>query len=677
LRRFVSWAITLAFLASGLPGYSQDAKGGTEKAPEKTAATATESAPKKARKHRHRRWRGKGGSREGHVAAAKANGPFADVPKSHWAYDAVAKAVNSGMLQGYANKFYGGRSMTRYQMAVVVARLLDKFHTQKQGRIFTPQDIANLEALTIEFADELSLLNVKVSTLEEQTAVLRKDVDVLKYELGTGGPRSPITGLISTRGVITASAFPGYGQLTVAGGPAPVSAATPSVLRYRGDVTGPGLAAPTAPGTLGNPWQFDSREFLTVAQFSLNLDRQVARDIELHAQFDINAEVGDNVQMASAAPLTVHAVTGTAARQASAIGVGTGPFVLGSGRGNSFPGFPVHINEAYVEFNDWVGDSDGRLGVFATPFNVEVNGPSRTYNWTLTPSVANTFLESLRPTGLEFRQGRKEDYWLWNVGVFSNLDSPNNRAGGTLLSGIQVSPAAGAAGPTDPFGNTSAAVTGRFPTPRIGAMSDAPRGVDAGLESDDVGWYVRLGGQKRENLGFGWQVGYIDNGGDLRNGNSFHGTRSDWRAFQLEGDYKWKKWLLLGQYYDGRTRNYSTIELTPAIAGFDIRRVFNGSPFPNLGQLDTDTESIMILTSYAWDKQSSASLRYENVTDETGVALLGGQFWTLAYNRRLGDRGMLQMEYVTADTRSRSDNGTQNDIDINDDLAQINYRLQF
>ena len=48
--------------------------------------------------------------------------------------------------------------------------------------VITAQDIANLESLTIEFADELALLNVKVSTLEDTVAGLKKDVDLIKAD---------------------------------------------------------------------------------------------------------------------------------------------------------------------------------------------------------------------------------------------------------------------------------------------------------------------------------------------------------------------------------------------------------------------------------------------------------------------------------------------------------------
>jgi hypothetical protein len=684
LKRFVLWATALGVAMSGLPAHADADKGSAEK---KEAADSGESKAPKHRRHRKAHKRGGGGGHHHHITEQQANSPFADVPRDHWAYEAVAKAVESGLLQGYSNKFYGTRAMTRYQMAVVVARMLEKMHVLKQnGRMFTAQDIANLEALTIEFADELALLNVKVSTLEEQTAVLRKDVDVLKYELGVGGPRSPLTGVLSTRTVFTSSNSPGYGQFAagVAGAPAPFSAATPSTLRYRGDVTGPANfgGAGGTPGTVLAPWQFDSRTFATIAQFSLNLDRQVTRDIEFHMQLDVDAESGDNVNPSSTPNVRFDPATGNAVRfgdngvPPSATG---GPFQLGSGRGTSFNNFPIHVNELYMRANDVIGDADAKWGTYALPFNVENNGPSRTYNWTLTPSVANTFWESLRPVGVELLNGRKEDYWTWNLGIASNMDSPNGGAGGTLLSGIQGVNAIFTT-PTDVFGGTSGATgfnLGRMPTPRLSVMTDAPQGVDREFETDNVGWYARVGGQNKDNLGFGWNLGYIDNGGTLRPDFGEFGTNSEWYAYHAEADYKTKSWLALGQYYQGHTKNYSTTELVAGSAAFDSRLVNRGSPFPNLFAEDTISQSIMGLLSYAWNHENSLTLRYENVTDETGVACIGGHWWTLAYNHRMGDYGMLQLEFIDATTYARGDDFTQNDADVNDGLAQINYRLKF
>ncbi|HOD39128.1 MAG TPA: S-layer homology domain-containing protein, partial [Candidatus Wallbacteria bacterium] len=87
-------------------------------------------------------------------------GPFSDVPKSHWAYEAVNNLAAKGLLEGYADgKFKGAKAMTRYEMALMVARLIDKK--------FGGADFDTLQKLTVEFADELALLGVKVQALEE------------------------------------------------------------------------------------------------------------------------------------------------------------------------------------------------------------------------------------------------------------------------------------------------------------------------------------------------------------------------------------------------------------------------------------------------------------------------------------------------------------------------------
>lgn len=115
---------------------------------------------------------------------ALAAATFADVPRDHWAYDAISRCVETGILKGFDGKFHGKKLLNRYQMAVVVAKILDQTKGGlPSGAAPKPTDIQNLEALTIEFADELALLNVKVSTLEDSFVELKHDVEKLK---GTG-----------------------------------------------------------------------------------------------------------------------------------------------------------------------------------------------------------------------------------------------------------------------------------------------------------------------------------------------------------------------------------------------------------------------------------------------------------------------------------------------------------
>jgi|GEM_PF-4914323 len=109
------------------------------------------------------------------IGAAYA-GPFSDVPKSHWAYEAINSLSAKGLLEGYADgKFKGSKAMTRYEMALMVARLIDKK--------FGGADFDTLQKLTVEFADELALLGVKVQALEEEVKIVRNDVDALKSDV--------------------------------------------------------------------------------------------------------------------------------------------------------------------------------------------------------------------------------------------------------------------------------------------------------------------------------------------------------------------------------------------------------------------------------------------------------------------------------------------------------------
>lgn len=50
---------------------------------------------------------------------------FRDVPKEHWAAEAVQIMADSGVLQGYSNNTYrGDKPVTRYELAVALERMI-------------------------------------------------------------------------------------------------------------------------------------------------------------------------------------------------------------------------------------------------------------------------------------------------------------------------------------------------------------------------------------------------------------------------------------------------------------------------------------------------------------------------------------------------------------------------
>lgn len=101
-------------------------------------------------------------------------GPFSDVPASSWVYKAVQAEASKGLIIGYGDStFTGDRLATRYEMAMVVARMLNNFEkgqdeTGNKIRL-NARDIATLMKLAQEFKPELSSLDVKVLALEKKS----------------------------------------------------------------------------------------------------------------------------------------------------------------------------------------------------------------------------------------------------------------------------------------------------------------------------------------------------------------------------------------------------------------------------------------------------------------------------------------------------------------------------
>ncbi len=70
------------------------------------------------------------------LAVPAAAGPFTDVPENHWAYEAVKQLAAYGLVIGFPDGEYkGNEPMTRYQLAMVVARLLVSLDAQIKAEV--------------------------------------------------------------------------------------------------------------------------------------------------------------------------------------------------------------------------------------------------------------------------------------------------------------------------------------------------------------------------------------------------------------------------------------------------------------------------------------------------------------------------------------------------------------
>lgn len=94
--------------------------------------------------------------------------PFDDVPKDHWSYDAVKTLADRGIIDGYGDgTFRGDKLITRYEMAQIVGRAISR------GGAAGSADKATIDKLSLEYADELNALGIRVDKVEKETAGVR------------------------------------------------------------------------------------------------------------------------------------------------------------------------------------------------------------------------------------------------------------------------------------------------------------------------------------------------------------------------------------------------------------------------------------------------------------------------------------------------------------------------
>jgi hypothetical protein len=140
---------------------------------------------------------------------AIAQGPFTDVPTDHWAYQAVNDLQKDGIIIGYPDgTFAGKRTITRYEFAVAIARMLPLIKgtvvNNNNGTAApdlsgyalktdipaavdlsgyaTKADLDAIRKLVDEFRDELAQMGVDVDTLKKEVAALDSRVTAVEIE---------------------------------------------------------------------------------------------------------------------------------------------------------------------------------------------------------------------------------------------------------------------------------------------------------------------------------------------------------------------------------------------------------------------------------------------------------------------------------------------------------------
>lgn len=124
---------------------------------------------------------------------AQESNEYPDIPQNHWAYVAMNKLSQVGIIEELPNSgiCMGCMPLTRYEFAVGVARILDKVNAfsinelcepgkdcmpglsktiSDGGFVKRPELIDAISALRTEFKDELKALGVRVGGLDRRVA---------------------------------------------------------------------------------------------------------------------------------------------------------------------------------------------------------------------------------------------------------------------------------------------------------------------------------------------------------------------------------------------------------------------------------------------------------------------------------------------------------------------------
>src|SRR5207253_2536341 len=113
-------------------------------------------------------------------------------------YAAVEDLAKKGLIKGYPpdGKFLGGRTLTRYEMATIIKRVLDRMdeivRQQKPGGGVSQEDIDKLKAsvgeiqqLVGDFKTQLTVIGTDMTRVKDDLAALRQQVGDLSSKVNS------------------------------------------------------------------------------------------------------------------------------------------------------------------------------------------------------------------------------------------------------------------------------------------------------------------------------------------------------------------------------------------------------------------------------------------------------------------------------------------------------------
>jgi len=112
-------------------------------------------------------------------------GEYKDVPQSHWAYEAVEKLTNLGIVSGFPDgTFRGNETVTRFQVAMLLYRLYSLFDSSLRD---IDNKISNIQARLLDMPQQSQISDIKqsVETLKNEQSDLKSNFKSDTEELRT------------------------------------------------------------------------------------------------------------------------------------------------------------------------------------------------------------------------------------------------------------------------------------------------------------------------------------------------------------------------------------------------------------------------------------------------------------------------------------------------------------
>ena len=119
-----------------------------------------------------------------------------DVPQSHWAYEAINDLASKGLVEGYPPKgdFLGKRTITRYEMAVIIQRILKYLEANKPTtntekpnenlpKGVTKAEVDEVRKLVEDFKVELTVIGTDMQKVKDLIGELKAMVEGMKADV--------------------------------------------------------------------------------------------------------------------------------------------------------------------------------------------------------------------------------------------------------------------------------------------------------------------------------------------------------------------------------------------------------------------------------------------------------------------------------------------------------------